>query len=87
MNLPEFFSTYVFLEAVEHLLDVVVALLRSGLELLLDGRPHLVGLLFECQTGLLDIFNMILYQIISIKKFKYLKHLQFTFSLVFKSVM
>jgi hypothetical protein len=39
--------TYVLLQAFQHLFDILVALHRRRLQLLLDRRSHFVGLLLD----------------------------------------
>lgn len=51
-------DTNVLLEAIQHSLDILIALSRGSLQLLLDGASHFLSLLLETQTCLLDTLQL-----------------------------
>lgn len=47
-----------FLEAIQHSLDILITLSRSSLQFLFDGASHFLGLLLETQTSLFNTLQL-----------------------------
>lgn len=47
-----------FLETIQHSLDIFVALSRGSLQFLLNGASHFLGLLLQTQASLLNTLQL-----------------------------